>query len=45
MLQDQVIWGNARFYIEHGFGESDSKQGGEILKEVYEVNRGACGAR
>jgi len=45
MLQDQVIWGNARFYIEHGVSKSDSKRRGEILEEVYEINRGACGAR
>jgi len=42
MLQDKVIPKNARFHIEHGVNKSDSKQWGEILKEVYEVNRWAC---
>lgn len=39
MLQDEVIRGNARFHIGHGVRKSDSKQRGEILKEIYEVNR------
>ena len=36
LLQDEVIWRDARFYFEHGVGKGNSKQrGGNIHEEVY----------
>jgi len=48
MLQGEVVWGDARFYIEQGVSKSDCKQGErgrEILKELHKINRRAAWAR